>query len=175
MVLDRERGRQLIKIRVRIVGVPCDHAMFRPVHNRRFMNAEANSSFGCHQHTAVAKPIIARAERVSMDEVGNAQRGEAGMAAPRSSRSAGTKLLLVVGDMSPDVHRAGHSRSRGQARVGREIQPMLIVQAHAVGALRIGDEQAGGNAAHGNQPLGICELQMERTDPDVFLILRQME
>ena len=105
MVLDRERGRQLIKIRVRIVGVPCDHAMFRPVHNRRFMNAEANSSFGCHQHTAVAKPIIARAERVSMDEVGNAQRGEAGMAAPRSSRSAGTKLLLVedVCDLGIDV------------------------------------------------------------------------
>ena len=80
-------------------------AVFRPRHDRCFVDPEASCSFGCRQHTAVAKPVVARAQCVSMDEVGNAQRGEASLAAPRSRRSAGTKPPLVedVGDLGIDV------------------------------------------------------------------------
>jgi hypothetical protein len=45
------------------------------------MDAEAGCSFGSHQHTAIAKPVVARAKRISMDEVGDAQRGKAGSVA----------------------------------------------------------------------------------------------
>ena len=32
---------------MRIVGVSCDDAIFRPVHDRRFVDAEASCSFRC--------------------------------------------------------------------------------------------------------------------------------
>ncbi len=69
------------------------------------MNAEASCRFGCHQHTAIAKPVVARANCVTMDEVGDAQRGKAGLAALRPGRSAGTKTPLVedIGDLCIDV------------------------------------------------------------------------
>ena len=41
---------------------------------------------------------------------------------------AGFAGALVVGDVSPDVRRAGHPAGRGHARVRGEIQRMLIVQ-----------------------------------------------
>src|ERR1039458_8054099 len=49
-----------------------------------------------------------------------------------------------------------------------------MVEAHGVGTLRVGNEQPGGNAAHGDQPLGIAGLQVEWTGPDVLLIFGQM-
>ena len=69
------------------------------------MHAEASRRLCCGQHAAVAKPVVARAQRVCMDEVGDAQSGEASLAAPWPSRSAGTKSLLVedVGDLGIDV------------------------------------------------------------------------
>jgi len=96
---------QLVKVRVRIVGVPYDDAVFRPVHNSRFVDAEASSRFRCGQHTAVAKPVVARAKRVLMDEIGDAQRGKSSAAASSSSRSTGAKSLLSedVGDFGIDV------------------------------------------------------------------------
>ena len=90
---------------MRIVGVPCDDAVFRPADKRCFVDAEASCRFRCRQHAAVAKSVVARAKRVSMDEIGDAQRGETSAAAPRSGRSAGTKSLLIedVGDFGIDV------------------------------------------------------------------------
>jgi hypothetical protein len=75
------------------------------VHNRGFGDAEMSCSLRYRQHTAVAKPVVARAQRVSMDEVGDVLRCEASVAAPRSGRSAGMKLLLIenVGDFGIDL------------------------------------------------------------------------
>ncbi len=88
---------------------------------------------------------------------------------------SGFASALVVGNVSPKIQGTGHSGSRGHARVGGEIQRMLIVQAHGVGTLRIGDEQSGGNSAHGHQPLGVDELETERTGPDGLLVLGEVD
>ena len=90
---------------MRIVGVSCDDAIFRPVHDRRFVDAEASCSFRCRQHTAATKSVVPRGQRVSMDEIGNAQGGKRSAAASRSSRSAGPKSLLIedVSDFGIDV------------------------------------------------------------------------
>ena len=90
---------------MRIVGVPRDEAVFRPADNGRFVDAEASRRFRFRQHAAVAKSVVARAKRVSMDEIGDAQGGETSAAAPGSGRSAGTKSLLIedVGDFGVDV------------------------------------------------------------------------
>lgn len=106
MMLGRQaRLWQLVKKRVRIVGMPRDQAISRPVHDRCLVDADAGRRFCRGQHAAVAKSIVARAQRVSMDKEGNAQRGEASVAAPWSSRSARTKPLLVedAGDFVIDV------------------------------------------------------------------------
>jgi hypothetical protein len=58
---------------VRIVSVPRDEAVFRPANNSRFMDVEASGRFRCRQHAAVAKPLVAGAKGVSMDEIGDAQ------------------------------------------------------------------------------------------------------
>ncbi len=88
-----------------IVGVPRDETVLRPADNSRFMDVEASGRFRCRQHAAVAKSVVARAKCVSMDEIGDAQCGEASAAAPGSGRSAGTKSLLIenVGDFGVDV------------------------------------------------------------------------
>lgn len=78
-----------------IVGVPFDDAIFCPGHDCCFVDSEASGRFRFGQHAAVAKPIVARAQRISMDEIGDAQRGEASFAVPWSSRCAGTKSLPV--------------------------------------------------------------------------------
>ena len=95
----------LVKVCVRIIGVPRDEAVFRPADDGRFMDAEASSRFCCRQHAAIAKPLVARAKCVSMDEIGDAQGSETSAAAPGSGRSAGTKSLLIenVGDFGVDV------------------------------------------------------------------------
>ena len=69
------------------------------------MDAETSRRFGFGQHSAVPKSVVARAKRVLMDEIRDAQGGEASIAAPRPRRSAGTKSLLVedVGDLGIDV------------------------------------------------------------------------
>src|SRR5882762_2273652 len=85
----------LVKVCVRIIGVPRDEAVFRPADNGRFMDAEASRRFCCRQHAAIAKPLVARAKCVSMDKIGDAQGSETSAAAPRSGRSAGTKSLLI--------------------------------------------------------------------------------
>jgi hypothetical protein len=81
---------------VRIVGVSCDDSMFCPVHDRRLVDAEVSCRFCRRQHPAVAKPIVSRANFVSMHEIGDTQGGKRGAAASRSSRSSGPKSLLVV-------------------------------------------------------------------------------
>ncbi len=91
------------------------------------------------------------------------------------SQHAGFAGALVVGNASPDVGCAGQPASRGQSRVGGEIQRMLIVEPHGVGTLRIGDEESGGDAAHGNKPLGVGKLQAEWAGPDRFLVFGQMD
>jgi hypothetical protein len=69
------------------------------------MDAETSCRFGYGQHTAVPKPVVARAKHVLMDDVFHPQSGEASVAAPRPGRSAGTKPLLIedVGDFGIDV------------------------------------------------------------------------
>jgi len=90
---------------VRIMSVSCDDAIFRPVHDRRFVDTETSCGFRCRQHTAATKSVIPRAKRVSMDEIGNPQGGKRSAAAPRSSLSAGPKSLLIedVSDFGVDV------------------------------------------------------------------------
>jgi hypothetical protein len=55
-----------------IVGVPCDDAVFDPGLDCFFMDSEASCGFSCSQHTAVMKSVVARAQRVLTDKVGNA-------------------------------------------------------------------------------------------------------
>src|SRR5713226_10431925 len=71
----------------------------------RFVDTEANRRFRFRQHAAVAKSVVARTNRVFMDEICDAQRGESSAAAPASGRSAGMKSLLIenVGDFGIDV------------------------------------------------------------------------
>ena len=90
---------------MRIVGVSCDDPIFRPVHDRRFVDAEASCRFRSRQHTAAAKSIVSRGKQVSMDEIGDAEGGKSSAAASRSGRSAGAKSLLIkyVGDFGIDM------------------------------------------------------------------------
>ena len=90
---------------MRIVGVPCDGSMFCPVHDRRFVDAEVSCRFRRRQHPAVAKPIVSRANFVSMHEIGDTQSGKCSAAASRSSRSTGPKSLPIedISDFGIDV------------------------------------------------------------------------
>src|ERR1700739_2926481 len=80
-------------------------ALFRPADKCEWVNAKAIGGFHFRQHAAFSKSIIARAKRVSMGEISNAQRGETSTAATRSGRPAGTKSLLIedVGDFGIDM------------------------------------------------------------------------
>src|SRR5215469_17601900 len=88
-----------------VTGVPCDYAVFCPGYECCFVDAEASCSLRCCQHTAVAKPIGARANRVLMDDVFHTQCRKASVAVTRPSRSARSKSLLIedVGDFGIDV------------------------------------------------------------------------
>jgi hypothetical protein len=79
--------------------------MFCPVHDSRFVDAEASSRFCRCQHTAAAKPIVSRANFVSMHEIGDTQSGKFSAAASRSSRSTGLKSLPIedISDFGIDV------------------------------------------------------------------------
>lgn len=90
---------------MRIVRVPCHNSVFCPADNSGFVDAEASRCFGFRQHAAVAESAVARAKRVLMDEIGDAQRGKTIAAAPGSNRSSGTKSLLIqnVSDFRVEV------------------------------------------------------------------------
>src|SRR5215472_10739773 len=85
--------------------MPFDDAVFGPTDQSRFVDTHASRGFHFRQHAALSKSIIARAERVSMSKISNAQRCETSAAATRSRRSAGTKSLLIedAGDFGIDV------------------------------------------------------------------------
>ena len=95
---------------MRVVRVPYHNSVFCPADKSGFVDAEASRCFGFRQHAAVAESAVARAKRVLMDEIGDAQRGKTIAAAPGSDRSSGTKSLLIqnVSDFGVDV---GVSRS----------------------------------------------------------------
>ena len=88
-----------------IVGVPGDKSTFCPADECRLVDAKARGRLTFRQPSAVAKSIIARAESVFVDEIGDTQGSEASLAPAASSRSAGTKSLLVehVSDLGRDV------------------------------------------------------------------------
>ena len=90
-------------------------------------------------------------------------------------QDAGLAKAVVVRDPSPDVSRAGQSACGRQTGIGREIQPVLRIEPHGIGALRIGDEQRRGNASRRDQPFGIAGIEVKRTGPDVLLVFRQMD
>ena len=88
----RQISRQLVKVRVRIVGVPFDDAVFGPTDQSRFVDTQASRGFHFRQHAALSKSIIARVERVSMGVISNAQRGETSAAATWWAEPPGRSL-----------------------------------------------------------------------------------
>jgi hypothetical protein len=76
---------RLIQIYVGIVGVSRDNAVLRPSDERGLMDSETGRGFLFRQHSSISKSIVTLAERVSVDQISNPQRGEASiaLAAPR--------------------------------------------------------------------------------------------
>ena len=101
----RIRCEDLVQVIVRVVGMPGDEAVFGPPGEGRFVDIEARSRFPFCQHSAIAKSIIARAEAVAVDEIGDPQGREAGIvaAAPRGSSRAKSSLVEEFGDLGIDV------------------------------------------------------------------------
>ena len=69
------------------------------------MNAQARGRLTCGQHAAITQAIIARAERVGVDEIGDPHGREARLAPATSRRAARTQSLGVenVCDLRIDV------------------------------------------------------------------------
>ena len=90
---------------VPVVGVAGDEAMFGPSGDCVFVDIETRGRFLFCQHSALSQPVVARAQLVFVDEIGNAQGREAGVVAAASRRLARTISVLVeeFGDLGIDV------------------------------------------------------------------------
>jgi hypothetical protein len=79
--------------------------MFRPPIDRLFMDTEAICHLSLVQHSALAKPIIARAEAVGVREIGYVLGRKAVSRSARSRGCARTKPSLVEygGDLGVNV------------------------------------------------------------------------
>jgi hypothetical protein len=90
------------------------------------------------------------------------------------SQHPGLPRALIMGKAPPQISSSGHAGYSRHACVSRDIQRVLIIQTHGIGALRVGGEQTGRDPADWHQPFGVGGLQVEWTGPDIFLILGQM-
>ena len=66
---------------MRIVGMPGDESMFSPPGEGRFVDVEARGRFPFCEHSAISQSVVARAQAVAMDEIGDQQGCEAGIVA----------------------------------------------------------------------------------------------
>lgn len=56
---------------MRIVGMPGDESMLSPPGESRFVDVEARSRFSFCQHSEISQSVIARAQAIPMDEIGD--------------------------------------------------------------------------------------------------------
>ena len=82
-----------------------DEAMLGPSGEGVFVDVETRSRFLFCQHSAISQSVIARAQPVVVDEIGDPQGREAGIvaAAPRRSARAISLLVEEFGDLGIDV------------------------------------------------------------------------
>ena len=88
-----------------IIEMCFDEPMFRPPIDRLLMNAEAVCHFFLVQHSALAKPIIARTKAVGVHEIGYVFGRKAVIRSARSRGCARTTPSLVEygGDLGVNV------------------------------------------------------------------------
>jgi hypothetical protein len=72
-----------------------DDAVLDPTNEGGLMDSEMCCRFLFRQHTPLSKAVVARAEPVTVDQIGDPQCGEASLGLPVSRRSAGANSTLV--------------------------------------------------------------------------------
>ena len=78
-----------------IVGVAGDEAMFSPPGDGVLVDIETRGRFLFCQHSTFPQAVIARAQLVLMNEIGNSQGSETGVMATTACGLARTISLLV--------------------------------------------------------------------------------
>jgi hypothetical protein len=89
-----------------------------------------------------------------------------------SGKNAGFALVVVVGDLSPELKAAADANHRTDSIIGYVFAVLQAARriCKVPAEIRVGREHCGGGATQRHEPVGVRQAQVFRSDEDCFLI-----